>query len=379
MKENINNIPLHYEKVGDERRVELLNVILDNSKFTPSTVTYKDIDADFKRWVEEDLRIVTTDGRIFPTMTMFSNQRFSEYSQTWSFTDEDNNLLMNFKTITRENNPQYGKIQNGYWNIPGERFYIMKRDIVLDDNGTESIRTISMRQPVAIDMNYKLNIFTTKYQYLNDFNTMINRAFAARQVYIRPNGHYMPMVLESISDESQYNIDDRQFYSQSYTIKALCYIITDEDYRISEHPIKIRSFADFKRMNRGSSVEVEENPCWAEDEEGVAQGITIKINFDKKCANKVSFNVDFSFKPETFGTTNINEKNFVIAVNGEKQERGTLGKDWEDGDRITLSFTKWRFNEEASFIIAGVSKDVVFEDEDDAVDVEYDITSDEEP
>ena len=157
MKENINNIPLHYEKVGDERRVELLNVILDNSKFTPSTVTYKDIDADFKRWVEEDLRIVTTDGRIFPTMTMFSNQRFSEYSQTWSFTDEDNNLLMNFKTITRENNPQYGKIQNGYWNIPGERFYIMKRDIVLDDNGTESIRTISMRQPVAIDMNYKLN------------------------------------------------------------------------------------------------------------------------------------------------------------------------------------------------------------------------------
>ena len=66
----------------------------------PNPLTYEDIDREFKKWVEESLEI-SYEGQRLPTMTMFSNQRFSEYLQTWSFTDENNNPILNFKSVSR--------------------------------------------------------------------------------------------------------------------------------------------------------------------------------------------------------------------------------------------------------------------------------------
>ena len=129
MRANKNYLQLREGAVGKERRIELMKDILSNGTFIPKTVVYDDIDADFKRWADEELRIISDEGTVFPTMTLYSNQRFSEYSQSWKYTDSNNNLLLNFKTVNRENNPQYGKIQAGLWNIPGERFYTMKKTL----------------------------------------------------------------------------------------------------------------------------------------------------------------------------------------------------------------------------------------------------------
>ena len=162
----------------------MLSDILQNGTFLPKTVLYKDIDEAFKKFVENKLHIVSDEGNELPTMTLFSNQRFSEYTQSWKYTDDNKNLILNFKTISRENNPQYGNIQSRLWNIPGDRFYLAKRTIVLDDNGTESLLDLRMKQPMAIDLNYKVSIFCTKYQLLNDFNILVNSLFDARQCYI---------------------------------------------------------------------------------------------------------------------------------------------------------------------------------------------------
>ena len=236
-RKNLNFLDLQRHKVGDEQRLETLKGILEGGTFLPKTLTYEDIDKAFQKWVEK-LEIISDDGTKYPTMSLFSNQRFSEYSQSWKFVDKNKNLLLNFKTITRDNNPESGKIQGGLWNIPGDRFYVMKKKRVLDDNGSESLLVLKMRQPVAVDFMYKVSIFFFLYTDLNEFNTLINKAFAARQAYICPNGHYIPMTLESINDSSQYNIDDRQFYAQTFQIKAMAYIITADDYRTEEMPIK---------------------------------------------------------------------------------------------------------------------------------------------
>lgn len=236
-KEYLNYLNLNPSEIGNARRIEMLNDIMRDGTFLPRTVEYKDIDEAFRDWVKS-LTIISDEGKEYPTMTLFSSQRFSEYSQSWKFVDENQNILLNFKTITRENNPSYGEIQGGLWNIPGDRFYTMKRKKVLDDNGSESYLILKMKQPMAIDLSYKLSIFTTRYTAINEFNTLINKQFAGRQCYIQPNGHFMPMILDQISDESQYNINDRQFYSQTYQIKVMAYIITDGDYRVEEAPIK---------------------------------------------------------------------------------------------------------------------------------------------
>ena len=345
IKEYKNYLDIHSHYVGNDRRYELMSEILKNGTFLPKTVEYKDIDDDFKRWVEQDLTITSDDGREFPTMVLFSNQRFSEYTQSWRFTDKDKNILLNFKSISRDNNPEYGKIQNGYWNVPGEdRFYTMKKQIVLDDNGSESFLVLKMHQPTAIDLVYKISVFTNKYDKINEFNTLINKKFRARQCYIRPNGHFMPMILESISDESSYQIDDRQYYAQTFNIKVMAYIITEDDYRVEEIPLKRGiNIADMPSKVNIPQAEIEE--C--------ENGTDIKLNvfFPLKCNKSIiHFTNDTDFDMTNIVTDNI-LKNYKLYINGDiVKENITL----HDGDEIKVMCNKIDKNQEASFIINGV-------------------------
>jgi hypothetical protein len=290
MRQYRNHIQLKEESVGNERRIEMLSDILQDGTFLPKTVEYKDIDETFKKWVEEKLYI-TAEGKEVPTMVLYSNQRFSEYTQSWEFTDANKNLILNFKTISRENNPQYGSIHNRLWNIPGERFYLMKRCKVLDDNGTESFLDLKMKQPMAIDLSYKVTIFCTKYQLINDFNTLVNGLFDARQEYIWPNNHPMPMTLDGIQDESNYQIDDRQFYGQSYNIKVMAYIITEEDYRVEQIPLKKKALT---RNLKKAGVEIDEDTR------------ELIIIFPSGC-NKAKFTIDCDFETNSIETENIKQ------------------------------------------------------------------------
>lgn len=314
MKKYLNDIEIRKPAEGNERRHELSKDITRYSTFLPKTVEYSDIDEAFKKWVEDELR-VSYDGKLFPTMVLYSNQRFTEYSQTWKYTDSNKNLILNFKTITRENNPQYGKIQNGLWNIPGNRFYTMKRQLVLDDNGSESLIYLKVKQPMAIDLQYKVSIFTTNYQAINEFNAIVNDQFKARQAYIRPNGHYMPMTLESITDKSAYEISDRQFYSQTFQIKVMGYILREGDLKVEERPLK-RGLKFGSYLNRTKAyVEVEEpDPCHPYDRFEY-QPTRVVISFPK-CVK----NVEFSELGQDFVITSVTQDNisdYKIYVNDE--------------------------------------------------------------
>ena len=292
MRQYRNHIQLKEESVGNERRIEMLSDILQNGTFLPKTVEYKDIDEAFKKWVEEKLYI-TAEGKEVPTMVLYSNQRFSEYTQSWEFTDANKNLILNFKTVSRENNPQYGSIHNRLWNIPGERFYLMKRCKVLDDNGTESFLDLKMKQPMAIDLSYKVTIFCTKYQLINDFNILVNSLFDARQEYIWPNNHPIPMTLEGIQDESNYQIDDRQFYGQSYNIKVMAYIITEEDYRVEQIPLKKKLINNsIIAIKRKAEVEIDEDSH------------ELTVSFPSGC-KKAKFTIDCDYETERIEFVNI--------------------------------------------------------------------------
>ena len=126
---NLNEVPTPSQRVKD-----ISKEIVKHSDYLPKTLTYEDIDKSFKEWVENSIDIIQ-DGKSLPTMTLFSNQRFSEYMQTWRYTDENNNVRLNFKTVTRENNPSHGTILGDTYNIPGDRFYTIKSIPAIDDSG----------------------------------------------------------------------------------------------------------------------------------------------------------------------------------------------------------------------------------------------------
>jgi len=52
-------------------------------------------------------------------------------------------------------------------------------------------------------------------EIINEMNELMHYEFSAIDCYISPNDHPMSMTLEDISDNSEYDINDRKFYSQT--------------------------------------------------------------------------------------------------------------------------------------------------------------------
>ena len=236
------------------RREDLRREPLINGTPLPNPLKYEDYDKAFREWVNDALYISYED-KALPTFSLFSNQKFSEYLQTWKHVDENKNPILNFKTIRRDTNPQSGTLYGDNKNIPGDRSYLIKRVHITDENDRSYFLDYKMKQPFCIDLFYNLTIFTNKLELINAFNEKVNDLFKAINTYMLVNGHYIAMKLEGIDDESEYNIDDRQYYSQSYDIKVMAYIITEDSYTIEETPIL--KFMGFDGEKSRKFVEIE--------------------------------------------------------------------------------------------------------------------------
>lgn len=301
-------IPINFKDrfTGFDQRSSYSKEILYKTTGFPKTIVYEDIDQELKKFVENKLSLTDENGNDMPTFTLYSSQRFSEYSQTWEHTDENGNLLMNFKTINRDNNPKEGTNQAHYWNIPGERYYTLFQKDVLEDNGQESVEIYSMKQPLTVDLYYHISMITNVFENVNKFNIKVNDLFKARQCYIRVNGHYLPMLLEEINDESEYSIEDRKFYSQSIGVKVLAYIIKEEDLKVSKFPKYPKLYEQFDKTIKKPTVEIEEY----ENSEG--NGVRLIITF-KPFNNKVEFTMDENVEVNEIVTENI--RSYRIFVN----------------------------------------------------------------
>lgn len=237
-KKNITHIGKYQGVYGNNVRKQYQKTILHNAPIFPKPLEYDDIDNAVFEFVDKEI-VLSINGNLVPTYTLYSNQRFSEYSQMWEHSDEYGNLYLDFKTVNRDKNPGFGQNQGGLWNIPGNRKYTLLQREVLEKNGAESYETYTMRQPYAVDLQYTINFVTTTVENLNLFNQKLNKLFSARQHYIRPNGHFIPMVLDEISDETSYSISDRKFFVQSASIKLMAYIIEKEDFEVKKYPKRI--------------------------------------------------------------------------------------------------------------------------------------------
>jgi hypothetical protein len=216
--------------------------------------------------------MVDENGKEFTMYTFFSNQRFSEFSQTWGHDDADGNLLMNFFAVTRENNPSWGTLQGGAYSIPGRnRFTILMREIT-DDTGVECYEITSMSQPIQVDINYNYSLITGKFKHLNEFNTKLNRMFESKQCYLSANGHYMPMTLDNISDVTDYTIDGRKFYMQTAEITVMAYLIPRDDIKVNIVPKRQKVTTNLKKYDR----------------------TLVTMDFDNDSEDKMTLNIKFS-------------------------------------------------------------------------------------
>lgn len=311
-----NIVKLRNKAYGPERRENLAKEIVKDSTPMPKPLEYEDIDKEFNRWVKEDL-FITFEGEELPTFALFSNQRFSEFLQSWNEVDEKKNLILNFKTVTRENNPKAGTMLGNTRNIPGERYMLMKRVEAYDRANRRYFIDYKVKQPFTVDFVYTVGIVTNKYELLNEFNQLMNDKFKAINCYIRPNDHFIPMKLNDISDESEYNIDNRTYYSQNYSITVMAYIMPRDSFVVEEIP-EMRFFGFDGDEKKTSYAQIEEFPCEEkEDKSIIFQPMVVKIHIDK-CSLSYKFIMDTPFELKTITLNNV--RSIKLYVNDTETE-----------------------------------------------------------
>lgn len=352
---------------GFARRLSYGRTITLNETEIPKALEYEDIDDAFNEFVDKELDLVDNNGKRVPYFTLYSNQRFSEYSQTWEHTDEDGNLLMNFKTVNRRNNPNAGTGQGGAWNIPGERRFTTHMKTVLDDNGDEHVEVYSMKQPYNVDLYYRVNFVTNTYEMINRFNERVHDLFKSRQCYIRPNGHFIPMVLEEVNDETTYSIEERKFFVQSIVVKAMAYIIHEEDFDVKKYPKRVKLYDSTKQRRPKSMVDIEEK----EGEDNYAfKSLDLRVMFAPG-ENKVEFTMDTDMVVQ-YGTRD-NITDVRVSINGTPIfiEKGFSIK---NGDNVKVRMWSADYRSPSVMVFSGYAPNVIY-DEIAPEDVRKDDTS----
>lgn len=362
----LNNLRLRNHAKGNERRLNMSKIILDKGTPLPLPVTLEDIDTEFNKWVEEDLEIAYN-GKKLPTYKLLSQHQINEYAQTWQHLDETNNIVMNFKTITRDNNPKKGTNQGEMFNVPGNRDYTMFSVPILQENGLEAYDVYSMKQPFSIDLLYKVGIICNKYELLNEMNQLMHDKFKAINCYIAPNKHFMPMVLEDITDESEYNVDDRRYYSQIYTIRLKAYIIKQEDFKVTKIPSRMRismvGLNTFKKSKTPKVQVVEDyvaDDCCLREEKNPYYNRKTSVNVDFPiCTRNVEFTIDQNFVLLDIKTDNVYD--FVLRVNNEVQSL-EYEVNIENGDNIKIEIERDDLQKESSLSLIGYNPNEVLDE-----------------
>ena len=344
-KKTITKVKLTDDTVyGKDRHRSYPKTILQDAPIFPKPLEYEDIDNAMFNFVDEYIPMVIK-GKSTPTFALYSNQRFSEYSQSWEHTDEDGNLLMNFKTISRENNPKPGANQGGYWNIPGNKRHTLLIRDVLEDNGEEAYEIYSMGQPFAVDLTYRISIITDLFENINAFNQKINDLFKARQCYIRPNGHFLPVTLEDINDNTEYTISERKFYNQTVTVKVMAYIISEDDFKIEKKPKRIKLFMQGDVRRPKPEINIDE---FFNDKIGHTE-IELTIDF-QAFHTKTNFDIDTDFIVERTELYNI--RNYRLSVN-DTPYYTDKGFTLKNGDNIKIFINHLDPNEMAQLKFIG--------------------------
>jgi hypothetical protein len=341
------NININRQRIGPERRQDILDGIADKGTFLPKGVLEEDMDQAVVEFAKSDKGFsISINGEKVPVIFL-TIQRWTEFSQTWQFSDKYKNIELPFITIIRKPDIQQGQNQAGLWNIPGNRTYTYMK-IPTWDGIRHGVDLYKVPQPTPVDMTYEIRLFTNRMKDLNKFNRIIQRAFQSRQCYINVNGHPMPLHLESIGDES--NIDDfenRRFYVQLFELKLLGYILDEEDFEV------------VPTINRTMvTTEIDENLVIYNDVifQPLINATDVNFTFDFKPKSEPQFSFTNQYRVIFTQLNNINGiSRIVILVNNVGVFDGlvmTTPLVFNANDVITIKITK-NFYDEGVFTLLG--------------------------
>lgn len=220
--------PTHMVSAAAERMKEM---IIDKDTYLPKGVLHNDLDAGFKSFIKDSVELILNGERV--PVFMMGIQKWSEFAQTWQFADEYKNVKIPFINIVREPDTKPGTNPSVIYNIPQGKVFTYAQ-VPTWDGQRKGVDVYKIPQPIPVDITYEVRLYAFRQQDLNKFNKLILKNFQSRQAYTVVNGHYIPIILEETTDESEVgDLNSKRFYVQLYTFTLLGFLLDPEDFEVS--------------------------------------------------------------------------------------------------------------------------------------------------
>ena len=253
------NIPLTESKTLLPRRQELLDKINKDGTYLPKSLLHADLDRGFLDFVKDELKVVV-EGKTIPTVDIIiTTQNWANFTETWNFQNIDKNAEPPFITTIRTPEVKFGSNPAVLYNIPNRRQYFYAQ-VPTWDGQRNGMDVYTIPQPVPVDITYSIKIICNRMRELNKLNQVILEKFASRQAYAVIKGHYIPIVMGTITDESVMEVEKRKYYIQSYEFTMLGFLIDEDEFEVSPATTRVLQVVEFdkKTTKRGKRKPIEE-------------------------------------------------------------------------------------------------------------------------
>lgn len=297
------SLPLEPKKILSPRREELLEYINEDGTYLPKSILHEDLDRGFLEFVKNELE-TTVSGKLIPTIDLIiTTQNWAQFTETWSFSDLDDNINPPFISIVRQPEVKYGSNPALTYTIPNRKNYYYAKVPTWDGN-RKGADVYKIPQPVPVDITYNVKIFCNRMKELNMFNKNVLQKFSSRQSYTFVKGHYIPIILENTSNESSLDLDKRKYYIQDYTFNMMGFLIDEEEFEVKP---AINRILQVYELDEGGSKKKKEEVLNIKD-------TTFDLSFlnnNKSLSQNFDFTCDLTF----LKTENI--QSYSVYINNE--------------------------------------------------------------
>lgn len=276
-------LPLTQPETLLARRHELVDQINKDGTFLPKSLLHADLDAGFLEFVRETLKI-SVEGVSVPTVDIImTTQNWVQFTQTWDFQNIDKNAEPPFITVVRMPEVKFGTNPAVLYNIPNRRLYFYAQVPTWDGN-RKGMDVYKIPQPVPVDITYQVKIICNRMRELNEFNKKVIETFASRQAYQVIKGHYIPILMNSISDESVMDLEKRRYYIQSYEFTLLGFLIDENEFEVMPAVNRVFTMVEFGSENVKRGKKLNSNPSSLTKNLSFPSGTTIvEYTFEYSC------------------------------------------------------------------------------------------------
>lgn len=338
IKPNIDLVPT---KTLSARREQLLEFINKDGTYLPQSVLHADLDLGMLEFVKSELKTTVSGKDINVVDKIITNQRWSQFTETWNFKDPDFNVQLPFITVVRLPEVKYGTNPSTQYTIPvRKQFYYAT---VPTWNGNQKgFDVYTIPQPVPVDLNFQVKILCNRMRELNTFNKNVLQTFSSRQAYTFIKGQYVPIVMNNIVDESVTEIEKRQYYIQSYDFTMLGYLIDEEEFKVKPAVSRVvQLFETDVTVKKGRrAITIPPNPDEFEYRLFYTSGNTSLVD------DQVDYRVNLSL------TSTLNVDTWDVSINGDYYGTNLSNIELNTNDVLRVDISKETVGEESLLLFS---------------------------